>query len=85
MDIVQIARDTGAILTCLVLIGGIVYWTIKSKLKEDFCEKKECLRKHEKLDTDLMVYRNGITDDIKEIKEMVKEIRGWVFDFLKKG
>ena len=77
-------KDIIIVLSGVSAIASIIYWVIKAKLKDDFCDKAECVKKHAKLDTDLHIYRSGITEDIKEIKDMVKEIRGWVFDFMSK-
>ena len=79
----QFAREVFFILSALSTIAGLIFWAIRSKLKDEFCEKNDCNIKHNKLDKDLSIYRSGITDDIREIKDMVKEITGWVFDFIK--
>jgi len=77
-------KDTVIILSGIVVIGSTVYWVLKSRLTEDFCTKKECAAKHESFERSFMSYKSGVSDDLKEIKDMVKEIRNWVVDFLAK-
>jgi ABC-type nickel/cobalt efflux system permease component RcnA len=81
--------------TTLALVTGVIFWVISSKLKEEFVTKKDCDKKHShidsncehkhsRLDADFNIYRSNISNDINEIKEMVREIRGWVFNAINK-
>lgn len=76
-----------------LIIGGAVYWVVKKKLQDEFCLKKECMEmreqqridcqfKHTQLTKQFGEYRQDIGSEIREIKEMVKEIRGWVFEWM---
>lgn len=84
----NLAREVMVIVTCLTAIVGIIYWVLRTKLKEDlmkdYCQKQDCDRKHNVLDEALINYRKDIAEELKEIKGMVAEIRKMVFDFISK-
>ena len=82
---ISFIKDFFIVLGGFVSLLGVLYWIIRAKLKEDFCTKMDCYKKHESLDSVFMSYRKDISDELKEIKDMVKEIRGWVFEWTNKG
>ena len=88
MDFAQIAEETTVILGCLTLICGLIYWALRAKLTEDFkdmfVEKSYCENSHDLINTETREYRESIKNDIKDIKELVVEIRKIVFDFIMK-
>lgn len=55
------------------IVGGVLYWVLKNKLKEDFCSKTECDKRH-----------NRLSEDIKEIKEIIVRIESRFFDWINK-
>jgi len=84
MDIVKTASDVGIILGCLTSIAAIIYWAIKAKLKDEFCNQQDCEKKHTAIDAGLLAYRKDISDDIREIKEIVVRIESRFFDWVSK-
>lgn len=84
----NLAREVMVIVTCITAIVGIIYWVLKTKIKEDimkdYCLKNECDKKHGVLDEAMINYRKDIAEELKEIKGMVSEIRKMVFDFISK-
>lgn len=82
MTIYSLAEQTGVVLACLTAISGIIYWAIKSKLKDEFCEKIDCEKKHTNLEASFLAYRKDISEDIKEIKEIVVRIESRFYDWL---
>ena len=82
--IVNYMKDTAIILAGLTAIAGIIYWAIKAKLRDDFCEKVECVKKHEKLDQVILNQRSDLSNDIREIKEVVLRIEERFFRWIEK-
>jgi uncharacterized membrane-anchored protein YhcB (DUF1043 family) len=71
-----------ALTSTMTVIGGVIMWAVLARIKEKFCSKQECEAKHRRLDNDLLLYRSSISNDISEMKAMLKEIRGWVFEYI---
>ena len=86
--IAEVAKEIIVIIMALTAIGGLVYWVLKTKLKEevlqDYCLKNECQKKHDDLDKALLNSNNAFKEEFREIKETVMEIRKMLFDFISK-
>lgn len=83
MDIiVKRASDIFIILSCLSIISGLIYWAIKAKLKDEFCDQDTCEKKHNLIESNLLSYRKDISDDIREIKEIVVRIETRFFNWV---
>lgn len=74
--------DGAVVLGGVICIGGLVYWVIKARLKDDFCSKKECDARHKGLDGDLEEFKENTTNTLKEIKDSVLRVEGRLFDIL---
>ena len=81
-----VAKEVFFILTCLTAIAGIIYWILKTKLKEDFMKeyalKRDCSIRHKYVEDTFVNYRKDIASELKEIKELIFEVRKLVFDFI---
>ena len=95
MDMTKIIELAWGVFSLMVLIGGTIYWVLKKKFEDDFCKRVECIRmresqqedcryKHQALTKQFGDYRHDIANELKEIKDMIKEIRGLVFDYINK-
>ena len=82
--IVNYMKDTAIILAGLTAIAGLIYWAIKAKLRDDFCEKDECVKKHEELDQVILNQKSDLSNDIREIKEVVLRIEERFFRWIEK-
>jgi hypothetical protein len=92
----SLAKTAWSIFSILVLMFSALYFAVRAKLRDEFCMKKDCKEKHDSLDktcekkhgdlsNSMLVYRESISDDIKEIKEIVVRIEGRFYDWLNKN
>jgi hypothetical protein len=77
MNIAATAKDIFVILSALGLITSILYWALSSKLKDDFCTKADCEKRHNNLDS-------WVKDDISELKQIVTRIENRLYAFIDK-
>lgn len=91
MDLIKFAADGLVIIAFISAGGSIVYWLIKSKISEEFLSKdsynkncdyhiKSCDSKHLQIENHISTVKSEVSEDIKEIKQMVREITAWLMN-----
>ena len=95
MTIVEIAQNVTVILSCVGLVTSITFWFIQAKMKDDFCVKVDCEKRHMTLENNIDTYRkylaednknyrDSISSDMREIKDIILRLESRFYEWLNK-